>query len=523
MRSDILAVALLLFAACRSDQAPEVTTPVGTFVGARTGEVDVFLGIRYAAPPVGDLRWRPPVAADPMDGPVDATAYGPAAPQVQDDLEGASTAPQSEDCLSLNVFAPRTDGPHPVLVFLHGGGWSNGGTVDSWYDATRLAAATDLVVVTVNYRLGPLGFLDLSVLGGEPYAGSGNLGLLDQQLALAWVHDHIAAFGGDADAVTLSGQSAGGQSVALHLTLPDSRAHFQRAIAMSGALALLHSPTSAQGTAARFAELLGASDIDELRAATVDEILAAQASLEEEVLFADALYGPVLDGVVLTEPPIQAIARGDASSIPLLHGTTLDETRMWYYYAPFLTGVPPRLAAPLLPFEESLLDDAGMEALISGYEARHPDESPPGLTMRLATDALYLLPQLRLAEAHAAADGTNFLYRFDFPSTVEGGLYGALHSIDLPFLFRNFADPSVAEFVGDAPPAALLDTYTSMVEAFVRTGSPQVAALPVWEPYATDTRSTLLFDLHPAVAPDPNGDDRAAWHEIPFDGVTPSL
>jgi para-nitrobenzyl esterase len=370
-----------MFAACETD--PVATTSVGRFAGRHREGVLEFLGIRYGAAPVGALRFRPPVPTGYVAGVQPAKAFAPAPPQPPDIEEQASTAPQSEDCLFLNVFTPSLSGHRPVLVFIHGGGWTNGGTVDPWYDGAHLAQRGDIVVVTVGYRLGPLGFLDLSAIGGPDYAGSGNLGILDQRLALGWVRDHVADFGGDPDQITICGESAGAQSVAVHLALPDSRALFRRVIAESGALSLLHSQASARATTEQFVKLAGVSDVAGLLALSQAQILDAENRLVQSTSFSDLLFGPVIDGVVVPEPPLHAIARGDAAGIPLLTGTTHDETKYWYFYDDWLAGVAPRDGAKLLPFVSDLFDGPALEALIEGYEARSPTASPGDITMQL--------------------------------------------------------------------------------------------------------------------------------------------
>lgn len=524
MRIYRAALVALMLALVGCDEAPPMaTTSVGRFQGMPQDGVAAFLGIRYGEPPVGDLRWKPPVPAGYVEGVTRATAYGFSAPQLYDVEEGASVLPQSEDCLFLNVWTPGLRGQRPVIVFIHGGGWVNGGTADPWYYGAHLAQRGDLVVVTIDYRLGPLGFLDLSAVGGADYAASGNLGIQDQQLALKWVHDHIADFGGDPADVTLMGQSAGGQSAAIHMALPESRAYFQRVVAESGALSLLHTQATARATTAQFMGYAGVTDLAGLRALTQDEIMLAEDMLESSTMFSDLLFGPVLDGALIPEPPLTAIARGDASGIPLLTGTTRDETKYWYFYYDYLQYTEPRFGVAYLPFVTSLFDATATEALIAGYEARSPTATPGDITMQLATDALFRQPQIRFAEAHAAHEPRTYMYLFDWRTPILGGLYGAPHAVELPFLFRTFGSPSVDDFVGTSPPLALSDALMDAVISFARTDVPSSSRLPTWPAYDTTTRATMRLDATSVVQDDPLAADRQAWQSIAFDSVSPSL
>ena len=512
------ALAVLLVVACTSGP-PRVHSGKVEYEGELSDGVQAFRGIRFAEPPLGALRWAPPQPAVESEGTVRAVTFAPAPPQLVDVEENASTLPQSEDCLFLNVWTPDPSGRRPVFVFVHGGGWVNGGTNDPWYEGAHLARRGDLVVVTITYRLGALGFMDLSEVGGHDFAQSGNLGLLDQRLALQWLRDHIADFGGDPGNVTFAGQSAGAMSVSTHLALPESRALFHKAIAESGAANLLRPQAYARRTTQRFLELTGARDIASLRALPLEQVLAAEKALEDETQFSDMLYGPVLDGALITEPPLHAIARGDARHLPLLTGSTLDEARYWLYYFPYLESLDPRTGARFLPMVGDLFDDAGREALIQGYEQRYPDLTPGQRTLAMATDVIFRQPAIRLAEAHGQA----WMYLFDWQTTVDDGRYGAPHAVELPFLLRTFGEPSVDDFVGSQPPLALSDAMIEAWSAFAHTGVPSSAQLPSWPAYDAAHRSTLRLEAVSRVEDDPLSGDRAAWEGVPFDSLRPSL
>jgi para-nitrobenzyl esterase len=294
-------------------------------------------------------------------------------------------------------------------------------------------------------------------------------------------------------------------------------------IAESGALSLLHSPTSARATTDQFVKLAGVTDVAGLLALTQAQLLDAEQKLFQSTSFSDLLFGPVIDGVVVTEPPLHAIARGDAAGTPLLTGTTHDETKYWYFYDEWLAGVPPRDGAKLLPFVSDLFDGPSLEALIEGYEARSPTASPGDITMQLATDALFRQPQIRLAEAHAAHEPRTYMYLFDWRTPIEDGLYGSPHSVELPFVFRTFGEPSVDNFVGKSPPIRLADAVEDAWIAFVRGQAPSSPLLQDWRPYDQTRRATMRLDVASVVEDDPLGADRQAWQAIAFDSVSPAI
>ena len=295
----------LTAAACSGDggqHPPAVTTAVttlGVADGVMTDEgVVAFLGLPFAEPPVGDLRFKPPVAVDSWDGPVDASEFGPACPQP---VEPGQTLyqNQSEDCLTLNVWTPSADErKRPVMVWVHGGGWVYEGTEDPLYSGAHLAARGDVVVVSMEYRMGVFGFSHF-----EDIPGSGNAGLLDQKLAFEWVRDHIEAFGGDPDNVTLFGESAGGMSATALMAMPSAKGLFHKAIAQSGAGSTAREVAYATAVSDAFLSAAGVTDVDELLDLTTEAVLAAQHVLTEDAFLEDLLFGTVVDGDVFPRRP----------------------------------------------------------------------------------------------------------------------------------------------------------------------------------------------------------------------------
>ncbi|MCJ7745002.1 MAG: carboxylesterase family protein, partial [Actinobacteria bacterium] len=278
-----------------------------------------FKGIPYAKPPVGELRFKPPQPPKPWSDTLKAAMFGPVAPQKENQIGSGSTQEQSEDCLSLNVWTPGIDDKHrPVMVWIHGGGFTFGSGSDEWYEGSTFSERGNVVMVTLNYRLGALGFLYLGGVGGPDYAESGNLGLLDQVAALKWVRDNIAVFGGDPGNVTVFGESAGSMSVCALMGMPRAKGLFRRAIAESGALNLVNNVNFASGVTGKFMSCAGVTDIAGLRSLTTEQIMKAQSVLSDKEGAVGMSLAPVIDGIVIPEPPLHAIARGSAANVDFL-------------------------------------------------------------------------------------------------------------------------------------------------------------------------------------------------------------
>src|ERR1700712_4103256 len=305
----------------------EVDTTYGRLRGAARAEHLGFLGVPYAEPPVGELRFMPPLSPSPWSGVRDALKFGCVAPQ--DPLSVfpfRAAAPESEDCLYLNVYTPAADNARrPVLFWIHGGGFNHGAGSQPSYDGGPLAERGNVVVVTINYRLGALGYLYLGKHGGDAWGAATNAGQLDQIAALQWVRDNIAAFGGDPTQVTIFGESAGGVAVCSLLAMPEARGLFCKAIAQSGTANRLPDTDSARELSTRFLHALEVPDADpaKLRAAPLEAILGAQRKL------AGALWPPLVDGRTVPQRPISALREGVARDIPLLVGSTRDEHKLF--------------------------------------------------------------------------------------------------------------------------------------------------------------------------------------------------
>ena len=477
------AVAALLLLATAGTPAgpPEVTVAQGRLAGTLDGGVAAFKGIPYAAPPVGALRWRAPQAAPGWDGVRDASAFGPVCPQhATTGLAARTPLPQSEDCLTLNVWSPdlHPARPQAVMVWIHGGGLAQGGSALPFYDGAALARR-GVVVVSFNYRLGRLGFFALPALEAEhPGEPSGNYGLLDQIAALRWVRDNIAAFGGDSADVTVFGESAGGVSVDALMTSPLARGLFERAISESGP-ALFGTVTLADAEAASlaFAARLGASGpgaLAALRAARPESILADGADILE----------PIVDGRVLTEDVASAFARGDIAPVPYLTGTNSDEGSLLRGAAPaWLTA---RLGTAL-DSVRALYDRAG--TLDDAAFAR-----------ALFNDQYFAATSALLALGVTRAGPGAWVYRFRFlPAILRARRApGVPHGGEIPFVFGFGALTAYAP----ARDLAVKDMVQAYWTNFAKTGDPNGAGLPAWPRYDGAAPPTLVIDDTTAAVPD---------------------
>jgi para-nitrobenzyl esterase len=498
-----------------------VTTSYGTLRGTEEGGVSVFRGIPYARLPVGLLRFRTPERPEPWTDERDATRFGPAAPQAQSpigDLLGISVTETDEDCLSLNVWTPAMDdGRRPVMLWLHGGAFVIGAGSQGSYNGARLSRRGDVVVVTINYRLGALGFLRSEALGS-----TGNEAILDQVAALEWVRDEIAAFGGDPNNVTEFGESAGSVSIGALLLMPRARGLFHRAIMQSGSLDLFTTPKRAEAVAhAVLADLgIDPADAARLREFPVEEVLAAQNRATPRS--AGVSYAPIADGESIPEAPFEAVARGDAADVPLLIGTNLDEMKLYRFMDP----------------KANTLDDAGLQArceaavpgvgtdgvphatrLLETYRnaraVRGQSMTPPDLWFAISTDQIFRHGATRLAELRSSYAAPVYAYLFTWQSQGHDGVLGAGHALDIPFVFGALDDPSLGALVGDTPEArALSERMQDAWIAFARTGNPATEHLPPWPAYEPSHRTTMIFGEEVAAVDAPYEPERAFWSTV---------
>jgi para-nitrobenzyl esterase len=506
--------------------APVVHTSSGRLRSVPEEGVLVFRGIPYAQPPIGPLRFRPPHKLAPWDGIREASTYGPTAMQGGNPVNETrlADAAMSEDCLYLNVWTPATDNARrPVLVWLHGGAFLFSAGSQPLFNGARLAARGEVVVVTLNYRLGLFGFVRGKGLCGDGLDSTGNEGLLDQMAALEWVRDEIGGFGGDARNVTVFGQSAGAISAAMLTIMPRARGLVHKVIQQSGGVLVRHTPEAADTVMHRLLAEAGLTpaQASQLRDMPATTLLDLQQRVTPRT--GGVFYQPVADGELIPADPFAAVAAGASRGIPLLCGTNLDETKFHRAIDPAVDTLDEE---GLLARCRTILSGAGQaECAIETYrtarQARGEDTSPPELWFAIANDHRYRAPLMRQAELHAAHTPQTYAYLFAWRSPARGGRLGAAHGMEMPFVFGRLDDPRLGPLAGQS--AAVQRLSGHMMDAwiaFARTGHPATEALPVWPAYTADRRATMVFDESVHVVDAPLEAERAVWTSYTFTGGT---
>jgi para-nitrobenzyl esterase len=487
-----------------------VNTRYGAVRGSIIDGISTFKGIPYAADPFAQERFRPPQRVQAWDGVRDALEYGPTAPKPGYAAPFDKILPEpfipGTECLNLNVWSPDTGQVGlPVMVWIHGGSFVNGSGAVPTYNGRRFAR-DGVVCVTINYRLGPHGFLYLG-------KGTANLGMLDQVAALEWVQENIAAFGGDPANVTIFGESAGAYSIATLLAMPRASGLFRRAILQSGAGHHALTPETARLVARYLAGKLGVEPTPSgLASVPLERIIDAQVELTDEsllqpdparwreILFNRMLFEPVIDGEILPALPIQAIAAGASADVDVLIGSNSEEWR--FFVVP--NGVI------------DMIDDAGLAATINAYgllptEAlavyakAFPGASTGDLQAAVVTDWFFRIPAIRLAEAHTAGKGATYMYEMTWRSPQFGGRMGACHALEMPFVFDNLDQEENRPLAGDNPPQSLAGAMHKAWVAFATHGDPG------WPRYDLDRRPTMRFDVQSEVVDDPGSERRQLW------------
>lgn len=481
-----------------------ITTTLGKVKGLDEGNVTSFLGLRFGNPPIGKHRFLAPVAAPSWKGTFDATTHPNRAmqPQIAGTLGQQVPGKLDEDCLFLNIVTPSTEGGHrPVMVWIHGGGFGAGAANE--YDGRVLAHQGDVVVVTINYRLGPFGYLDLSGLGDE-FAGSGSNGFRDQILALQWVRENIADYGGDPGNVTIFGESAGGAAVLALLGAPSADGLFHRAIA--------HSPGGPKmppgDRTESLAKKLGVDRsklVEALRAMSAGELQAAGLGI-----------GASVDGTVITRSPSEAIMDRGASGVPLIAGSNRNEGTLFTPGDDPPDTDPGRYDGANRGIATGLLDGADPTAYIEGIKAAYPDDPPKTIHEKIFVD-MFRRPSIHSVERSTQAGPGGWLYRFDLPSTrrYNGKYVGATHASEMAFTFNAFADPDcrVFAFHDRQDPVAhkLAEQWSNTLIAFARNGDPNWAGLPNWSRYTEGNRSCMVLDETSRIEDDPDATHRKLW------------
>ncbi|MGH9770284.1 MAG: carboxylesterase/lipase family protein [Candidatus Acidiferrales bacterium] len=496
------------------------STTNGKVRGLKLDRVQAFKGMPYGTSTAGSARFMPPAKPQSWTGVRDAFELGHKCPQASSTLipEVAATAgtePMGEDCLVLNVWTPSLHAGQnrPVMVWLHGGGYSAGSGGFTIYDGANLARRQDVVVVTLNHRLNVFGFLYLAEIGGEEYTHSSNVGMLDIVAALEWVRDNIAAFGGNPGNVTIFGQSGGGGKVSTLMAMPSAKGLFHRAVAESGT-AIKGVPRS-DGT--RTAELvlsrlgLKADEIDRAQKLPMEQLIAAMdqgGPAGSQAL----MLAPVVDGRTLPGNPFDPVAPEISADVPLLLGSVATEIA-------FIPGTPldrmddATLHAAVKRAVRGAVDSQ-VDGLIAAYRASEPKAGNIDLFLRLASDNWMWGSVLTEAERKAALGrAPAYMYYFDWRSPVRQGKLGAFHTVEIPFVFEN-VDRGKSMIGSGQDRYALSDRMSGAWAAFARSGNPNHAGLPHWSAFKIDERATMFFDDNCRVVNDPRRLERWALRAV---------
>ena len=509
---------------------PVVETTAGRVSGAIVEGIAAFKSVPYGAPTSGANRFKPPRPPVRWAGVRDATAYLGHAPQAGlrpaprpelADFSGApDTSPESEDCLTLNVWTPAADSKRrPVMVWFHGGAFSYGTANGPRLQGSRLARRGDVVVVCVNQRLNIFGFLDLSAIGGGEHAKSGNAGTLDMVAALEWVRDNIERFGGDPRNITIFGESGGGGKVCTLMTMPSARGLFHRAIVQSGAVVRLREQARAAKLTEAVLHQLGidGSSLDKLQTVPVAQLLAAVQPAQQAIgpaalpLIDRYPFGPVVDGAIVPRHPFEPDAPTVSADVPLLIGDM--KTEMSSFLATDDKVWGRTLTEAELHDRVAKVAGAHTDRVIATYRQQHPGANPAERLIATLTDSNFRIRSLLVAERKAMQRAAPvYMYSFEWETPLFDGRLKAPHALDVPFTFDTIDLTNAT----DRSPAAhrLAATMAETWAAFARDGVPSHPAIPVWPAYDTDRRRTMLLDAEWRVADDLRGETRALWQEI---------
>lgn len=491
-----------------------VETKSGKVQGYRSKNLEIFKGIPYAAPPIGALRFSPPASREPWKDVLDATKFGPYAMQGFNALEilfGKIPIQESEaDCLTLNIWTPDTDdAKRPVMVWIHGGAFTMGSGADLIYDGSALAHRGNVVVVTINYRLGALGFLYIPGV-------TANAGLLDQIAALEWIKNNIEAFGGDPNNITIFGESAGGMSVTTLLAMPAAKGLFQHTISQSGAIrpTILAGKNSSETLMKKLR--IEADDIDALREVPAKKIVKIQNRITLKGGAASLLaFSPKIDGNTLPKHPLEAVRAGSASEVDLLIGSNQDEMKLFSALDPSMRKIDTDGLYKLLKTMMGSvgLDEKKVRQLINTYQETR--ETPRDVMDAIGTDFAFRVPAIRVAEAHHLHQPKTYNYLFTWSSPMFKGGLGACHAVEIAFVFGTYKIPRIDTFVGKGDAVKVLsekvmDTWI----AFARTGNPNHDGIPDWPPYDVEKRATMLIGSEFKVVEALYENERAVWDGI---------
>ncbi|HYQ55958.1 MAG TPA: carboxylesterase family protein [Draconibacterium sp.] len=496
--------------AAMADGFPVVETQYGKVRGMDVAGINTFRGIRYGADTSGANRFMPPVKPKKWDGVYDAFAYGPISPQAPGDptdpytqsvsWDAHAKSGMSEDCLRLNIWTPSVDDnrKRPVFFYTHGGGFTSG-SGGLAFDGDPLARLADGVVVTVNHRLGPLGYLDLGTLGGDSkFDKAGVAGMLDLIAALEWVHENIENFGGDPENVMIFGQSGGGAKVSTLLAMPAAKGLIHKAAIQSGASITLGSRDSSKEQAQKMIEEfdVSASKLKDLQNVPWTDIIEAEAN---------SGFRPVVDGDVIPNHPCDPAAPEVSADLPIIVGYTREDGAIRD-----ITDSPINEEGLQEWINETYSENASL--ILSTYKKVYPNATPFQIQSRIRTDARTRKNATTMAERKSALNrGNAYFYVVEWASPAYEGRFGACHGVDLGLFLAN---PRNLIAGNTAEARKMANIIGSAVAAFGKTGNPNCDKIPYWPAYNTDTRATMVFDTESRVENDPTSEIRKLWDKI---------
>ncbi|MFW9784190.1 MAG: carboxylesterase/lipase family protein [Candidatus Heimdallarchaeota archaeon] len=496
-----------------------INTQSGKIQGYSEDGVEIFMGIPYAEPPVGDLRLNAPVSKEPWNNVLDALEYLPVSPQPPPFTTYFPPPPQSEaECLNLNIWTPGCDDKkRPVMFWIHGGSHIYGsGRI---LNGRSLPNQGNLVLITINYRLGPLGYLYIP--GAPP-----NIGQIDQIMALTWVHENIELFGGDPNNITIFGESAGATSVSTLMAMPKAKGLFNRAISQSGALQprAFEKATREKTAELVLAELnLNHDDLEGYRKLPIENIIEGFTKAQGKALLnrVELEFRPYIDGESLPEHPIKAIEKGYAKDIELIVGTNLEEWRFWRAFEPNfeeleLTRIKKRIENLLTAIGE---DERKIVEIIKTYENSREQIN---LSINLheiyeafMTDYIFRIPSINFAEAQSKHQKNTYVYMFNWKTPFDNGRFGAMHAMEIAFVFGGFWEDYLFTFPKKTDEtAALSEKMMNAWASFAKSGNPNHKGLPEWPTYESKKRKTMIFDKNVEVWDDPLGKERELWSQL---------
>ena len=526
----LVLIMLAFLAGCTTDTASReklsegiVKTAYGSLQGENRGGVVRFLGIPYAQSIAGRNRFAPPQPVEPWTGVREALHYADSSPQPAKDPQAGTTAVSTafieppevkngDNCLALNIWTPEgADGTLPVMVWLHGGGWTSGSGSCAVYDGENLARRGDVIAVTINHRLGPSGFTDLSRIIGGDFAGSSNLAVKDMIAALEWVHSNIASFGGDPEKVMIFGESGGGWKVSTLLGTPSAKGLFQRAVIQSGPLTRFMTQEEADELAGLVLEELGVTPetAEKLYNISGEELQKAGEQALSKLPARSGIrtpgfpsgFWPVIDGDLITSHVWDPVAAPGSLDVPLLVGQNGTEMSL------FMTA----------DTEAYSLDKAGLEKrteklfgpdmsplVLEIYYRDYPDYNPSALWFRIYSDLVMGTLHSEILDVRSSAENSApvYAYRFDWQTPIQGGKLYSPHTIEIPFVFNNVSTAAGIEMTEGGPEAeALAETVSDVWVEFARTGKPAADGLPEWPEYTAEGRESMHLDTVSSLGP----------------------